>query len=485
MSIFGLYLGGDFLSVAAMENGDLSVSERYPFSSGAEAAQEGSVNLEVLLNKVSREMNISPKEDIYLSLHDRDFIFRSFVIPCMSRKEIESSIEFEIEKYIPFKIEELIWNYSYERISNEKKLIVSFIGYNKQAYKKLSDIFPHLDLNLVAVEPSSLSLLRLVRALPLYKKLNWYVILDYSEHDCYITFFYGNLPVFSRTICSSSSEAMDREKLSEEIRFSFQYFKREYRAYDLEKMIVVSEQEKAEKLADLSQELDLSIDVLSPDQLINQGQAGMDSLKAFGAACYEKNISFRPLLEETSSGFLYGKKGFAPPLNIALCALVFILGVIITSAGFVAVNSDLSFRRTKLKEVQDKFALKGSVSAFDVSSLEASLDSKKANLSLAEKKIDAFRDTKLFLKKITSFATDGLWFDVCTVKNDPGQTEIQVSGYVYLGDQAKERDSLDRFISSIRNDEAIKQVFVKPLFYNQDRTVLNEFSVLRFIIKLN
>lgn len=486
MNHIGLYLGGGSISVVDTHDKKIVSSASHPLDSISDPTQDPIVHTEAMLNKLTREVNISKNDAIYLSLHDRDFIFRSFLIPMMSKKEIESSIEFEIEKYIPFKIEELVWNYCYEKIANERQLIVSFVGYNKANYKKLGDAFKKLELDLIAVEPSSLSLLRLISNRKEYCKLNWYVMLDYSPQECFITFFYRTLPVFSRTIFSSRTDTLPAEKLREEVHFSAQYFKREFRAYDLEKMLVIADSEHHDMVTVLTEDIELPVDLLTPDNLVPQPGIDHERLKAYAASTYDSlPRKFRPLREDTITGFLYSKKGMAAPLNIPLIGLVGVVGV----AGTIMLNmfttGVISGEYDRLQKKKTQFDVDRKYKDYSSKDLNALKQKKESDISLLKDKIDSLPDVTPFLNKLSVFMTEGLWldkFDLAKEKNN--KLWVEMSGYVYRGDVSRERESIDGFISRLREDQEMKSFFpvVEPL--TQEREKLSGYDVIHFTVRL-
>jgi len=197
----GIYLGEGFVSIARTEGKKLSSYAKFNLSSLGDKAQGGILDegtlWEALINKGLKEIK-GEESDIFVSVTDRDFIFRCFEMPLMSKKEIESSLGFEVEKYIPFKIDELIWDYSYVKVPRHKKINLSFLGIKHSIYKKYKDFFTHLNIKVLNIEPSVISLARVIKSLSSIKKTSNFVLLDFSEIESYITFFYNDLPIFNR-----------------------------------------------------------------------------------------------------------------------------------------------------------------------------------------------------------------------------------------------------------------------------------------------
>ena len=64
------------------------------------------------LSKCIRESRVDPENsDIVICIPNRDLIVRFFEIPPIPRKEISATIGFEIKKYIPFKMEDIAYDY--------------------------------------------------------------------------------------------------------------------------------------------------------------------------------------------------------------------------------------------------------------------------------------------------------------------------------------------------------------------------------------
>ncbi|MDD4183722.1 MAG: pilus assembly protein PilM, partial [Candidatus Omnitrophica bacterium] len=238
----GIYLGLNSIGAVAMEGKKVLSSVKYDLSSVEEEAKVESLNEEIrwqaLINKILREIGSEEKE-VYVSLADKDFIFRSLEMPLMTKKNIDSSLVFEIEKYIPFKIEELMWDYSYVRYPKEKKLNISFVGIRETNIYKVQEMFSHLNLMTVTIEPSSLSLVKVLKTSKQFSQIKNFALLDATDSESYLTFFYEDLPVFSQYITiAKKGNVLDTDKFIESVRLSFQYFKREFRTYDLEKFIM-------------------------------------------------------------------------------------------------------------------------------------------------------------------------------------------------------------------------------------------------------
>ena len=215
----GLYLGANSVGVVAVENKKVVSLAKFALSSLEEEAKVESlcedVKWEALINKALREVGADTK-DVYVTLADKDFIFRSFPMPLMKKSEIESSVIYEIEKHIPFKINELRWDYSYSTVSKEKRVDTSFIGMKNDNFEKVKKILGNLELNPQVVEPACLSLVRAIKSDKKFASLKNFAVLDYTNSEAYLTFYYNDLPVFNRYLTVSKDQ--DVEKFVESVR---------------------------------------------------------------------------------------------------------------------------------------------------------------------------------------------------------------------------------------------------------------------------
>ena len=111
----GIYIGSNAIGATVTEGKSISLMTTLEFAAAEETSTEianEDIRWEALVNKALHEIGPNVKK-VYVSLADKDFIFRSLEMPLMNRKEIETSIDYEIEKYIPFKMEELEWDFEF------------------------------------------------------------------------------------------------------------------------------------------------------------------------------------------------------------------------------------------------------------------------------------------------------------------------------------------------------------------------------------
>ena len=298
----GLYLGINSVGAAVVRGRDILSLGRFEFSSLEESGRETrneEVRWEALINKTLREVGGDTK-NIYVSLADRDFIFRPLEMPLMKKKEIESSLVYEIEKYIPFKMEELVWDYDYVNFPKERKIGLSFIGIKEGNFERIKSILSRLELKAAMIEPSCVSLARVVKSVKKFAQFNNFALLDFTQAEAYLTFFQQDLPVFNRYIVVPKKEdTLDLDNFIEAVNFSFQYFKREFKNYKLDKFIIVGDSNVDSLVPPLKEGLQVEIESVSSYDLTNRNNAQVENVKALGAVGLERSLyKFKPYLRK-------------------------------------------------------------------------------------------------------------------------------------------------------------------------------------------
>lgn len=488
---FGIYIGLNSVGAVALEKGRVIASARFDLASLEEEARVENLSEEVrweaLINKALREIGAEDK-NVYVSLTDKDFIFRSLEMPLMDKRSIGSSLVYEIERYIPFKIDELWWDYSSMRYPKEKKMSVSFVGIRESTIFRTQELFAHLGLNVVILEPSSLSLIKIVKSAKKFSHIKNFAILDVTESEAYLTFFYQDLPVFNQYIVvAKRQEGFDFEKFVESVRFAFQYFKREFKYYDLQKLIVVSSL-KEEKLTPLlKEELQIDTELFSSLDVTTVPNVDVEMLKAFGVAmAAESAYKFKPALKKTEVSEEKKAKEViteVPALRLGLLFSLIGAGAVVCILLSVFLSNDESALKYEIQKVDE--AILRPMPIRGLSWKEIDTATKEQQKKLKELK-DLSKNSKIAasLTRISLSRPRGLWFDSLDVSCKKDKCRISIEGNVFLGDTYKERASIDEFISSLKNDGVIKANFSNVEMSTAEKKTVGEFTLTRFSVKI-
>ncbi len=486
----GIYLGLNSIGAVAMEGKKVLSAVKYDLSSVEEEAKVENLNEEIrwqaLINKILREIG-SEEKDVFISLADKDFIFRSLEMPMMSKKSIDSSLVFEIEKYIPFKIEELMWDYSFTRYPKEKKLNISFVGIRENNIYKVQEMFSHLNLTAVTIEPSSLSLVKILKASKQYSQIKNFALLDVNDSEGYLTFFYEDLPVFSQYITiAKKANAIDTDKFIESVRLSFQYFKREFRTYELEKFIMLTSRKDDAIIASLAEELQANVEAVSPFDLANIPQAEPETLKALGAISFDSPYKFRPLLKKTEE---YTEQQKIVEGEVALNGWLIggLLGAGLLASLVIAVifGNEASVLQYKLEKAEAALQRPPELRNLSWGDVEVTLAKKQEETKKLRGLIKDITPIAPALEKFASLRPKGLWFENMDVDYRDKKYSATITGFIFLGDAFNERSGVDTFVSNLKNDMSIREVFSRVEMVSLERRTIGEYTVTYFTVKLN
>jgi len=489
----GLYVGINSVGVAVVQAKRITSIVNFELSSLDESKAEtlsNDVRWEALINKALREAG-ADTDEVYVALSDKDFIFRSLEMPLMKKTEIESSLIYEIEKYIPFKLEELEWDYEYIRVPGEKKANVSFIGIRESNFNRIRDILSRLTITARAIEPACLSLARMVKSLKEFSKINDFALLDFTKVESYLTFFQNNLPVFNRHLTvPKKEEALDLDKFIESINLSLQYFKREFKNYKLDKLIVVGEAQ-GDLMSSLHEglQIEAEIEAVSPYNLTENNNNSVEGAKALGVANRDYYPgTFRPVLKKTeiTPEGVAALPVAAPVLRIGLLSILLGLGLAGTIAFYIVKENEIITKKNELRLFERSIMIPKELK--DLSWKErADMTKTKADEVKALKEITAsFRRLFGFFNTLGKgeILPEGLWLERLNVTRRKDGYSGDLRGYVFRDDDYKERLGLDEFISALKAEESVKANFSSVELNSSKRTKIRGFEVTDFSIKL-
>ena len=488
----GLYLGTNSVGVAVTQAKRISSVMNFELSSLDESKAEtlsDDVRWEALINKTLREAG-ADSDDVFVSLTDKDFIFRSLELPLMKKAEIESSLIYEIEKYIPFKLEELEWDYEYTRVSGEKKVNISFVGIRESNIHRMRDLLNRLAVNAVAVEPSCLSLARIVKSLKEYSKLSDFALLDFTKSEAYLTFFQNNLPAFNRHLTIPKKEdALDLDKFIESVNLSIQYFKREFKNYKLDKLIVVGEEEGG--IVSLLREggqVEAEVEAVTPYNLTEGNNPTVEGAKAIGIANRNQySTVFRPVLKKTvvtPEGV--AAPSAAPALRIGLLATVLGLGLIATAAFYMVKENEVTAKKNELRIFEKSIMIPKELTKLSWAQRETKTKEKAGEVKVLKEVKTSLKKVFGFFDELSSSAMlpEGLWLDRLSLSRSKDGYNSELQGYIFRDDDYKERLGLDDFISNLKKEDEVRSIFSSVEVKSSQRREIRGFDVTSFSVVL-
>lgn len=481
----GLYVGSSCAAVVVVENNkvislakcDLSFSEEELDSNLTEG-----VRWDTLINKTLREAKVSEK-DIYVSLTDRDFIFRSFEMPLMKKREIVSALSFEIEKYIPFKIDELRWDYRYSSFLKEKKINLSFLGMIKNNFLKIGEIISHLNLNAAVIEPSSLSLARMIKSLPRLSGVKDFALLDYTSSEVHLTFFYQDLPVFNRYIAIPKKETeFEIDKLIESVRLSFLYFRREFKSYHPKKAVILGEINTDKIAGALREDLSIEVEIVSAQDITGRRDACIEHVKAQGAVSRDTySYAFNPSLMTTKEQMAGGTE-VKVSFKIGLIIFFIMLGIGSNFLVSMFLNNKVNARKQQLAQDNIKLLLPEDIKSW--SKVQEKIKTTRDLIKVLEPMSVPIKKLSPFLENFPYLFPEGLWLSNLEVAAVHAGYKVILRGSIFMNDSYQERLEIDKFILKLKNMKEVSELFSKVELTSTERRKDETFMVTFFSLIL-
>ena len=241
--------------------------------------------------------------ETYLSLPSKDVLIRWFVIPWMKTSEIQDVVAFEAKKYTPFPIDEMSYTYYPTTIvkGDLRQIGILFVAIRRDIFQSYLNVLSQSGLNVVYSEPGPTSLIRAlifkkqvepsqVTAILLASKDSGSLIITSKGHVKFIRDFKvhvgSGLGVTQASVTGTKdSEEVSRMKLFNEVRMSFEFFSRQYENEEVNKIIILSSGLNHAFWSGLSDDLNMSVDVVDMTRQLGLMHAtDMGEVAALGVA---------------------------------------------------------------------------------------------------------------------------------------------------------------------------------------------------------
>ncbi|KPK97385.1 MAG: hypothetical protein AMJ95_09305 [Omnitrophica WOR_2 bacterium SM23_72] len=513
MNSLGIYFGPRLIKMVECRGRKIIKTAEIHHSTIAAGELEEKVPLEVktiefvaLLKDELRRNKIVAKE-ASLALSGRDLIIRTFEIPMIPREEIESAVNFEAKKYIPFKVEELIADFQLKFDKSSRTNTVFFMGLKKETLDRYVAIMHQLGIRIIAVEYSAFSIIRCLRLSGLSAKGNIGILsVDVTgEDEVNFTVLENGFPLFSRDISlTRGPESLARlretgplealEKLKTELHVSLDYYNSKFPTKTLKKIFVISEQANRSELEAMIKESNLPAQSLNTDVYLEKpAPFSLCFLKAY-SACLATTmrlplkvnlLAAREKLRALKERVLPKEKVFRLK-DLRLDFRILFLGLLFIGGTFGYGVQQMKPLRRELVDVLAQRKVVASVNA------RASQDELTKIAVLNKNRLESLESLingQIYLTEIFNVISqdlpEGLWFTRLSFnKKEGGRAEFVLEGRVNLGDGDKEFDAVNNLLSNLQNNpdfvKYLRQITIG--FLNRQTSVELPYSYTQFSI---
>lgn len=441
---------------------------------------------------------------VFLALSDKEQFIRSFQMVLLNKSEMEMGIRFEAKKYIPFKTEDLVFDYQ-KRINRKfGKMDVLFVAVNKDILDKNIVVFSQIGAQIVSVEPASFALLRILSLTgQLYLKSSFAVVAMQGEDVEFIIVDKG-FPCFSREIKlskpSQDSESQDTEdkflkdSLANEIRVSLDYFRRQFsrNSFLLEKIMFLSKDAPPmqELISGLSENLSIPferVDIERDKELSKLPD--LNALKAYALTLKDKvkiNLSIdlskerhaQPAIEEHPRV----AKPFVFNINMVKRPLILVLALIALAYGLpqLEINKNKLKLKQLRKEAEEALPVKLKGSALD--NLKQARKVYASKIEVLEKLISSKLNIISSWNILPTALNSGLWLEELSISAIEGRLQLNIKGVVYLDDPNAETKLARDFFKKLQDNQDFMHGLEKLELTSLSSGLIGKYTVTRFEI---
>jgi hypothetical protein len=425
-------------------------------------------------------------------------------MPMMSRDELQSAINFEVKKYIPFKVEDLISDSQIIFDKQSRINLVLFIGIKKEILDKYISILNQLDIKIKAIEYSAYSILRCLKLTNSSNKgiISVLAVDIQGKDEVNFTVLENGFPLFSRDIALASEtgdlggfeeKTIDEvlEKLKTEIRVSLDYYRRKFAAKDVKKIFLLSSPEHRLNLEAIIKEMGLDVRFIDVTKRIDKSVAfSLSFIKGYCAALFKTiraNIKINLLAAKekvqppSEKAFQKEAESFFKGLKIDFRFVA--LGIFICVATFIfGIYRTLPIKKELQSIINARAPIVSANPLASYEELTGTVASYNAKLEVIDNLIKNQLYVTELLGAIASAIPKGAWLTDFAFSGQQQTATFTFNGIVYLGEGDIEFAAVNRFISNLKENPSFGKYFKDIRVRSMDRRGLDNFTATYFSI---
>ncbi|MBP7162420.1 MAG: pilus assembly protein PilM [Candidatus Omnitrophica bacterium] len=501
----GLYWGKKSLSLAEAGKGGAMIHSSFaPFeealSQQTENVPEGLLFTDILQKAFSQ--SAFSQRQIILSIPTQDLIFRSFVIPWMAPNEIRGVVEFEVTKYVPIKVEELV--YTFHSIPFEKdklkNLRVIFVAIRKKTLEKYKEILQHTDIKIAGIEPGAVSIFRLLKKQKIIPHDHSSAIVLIENNSIHIIMIDNDVVQFVReSPFPFDVKQQDQfvSRLFTDLRVSINFFTRQNATAKVKRIVLISQELIPGAGKAITEDFKIPVLEILASDLIKGPQEipSLGLLSAFGAALKPLKLTTKDFnlgqdpaqIVSAGTSLHFNIEKYKPLLVSAALSALVIFAVIHSS------NSMAQKQYNRMESLNKELGPYKSLEKKDIEKMSEDISGKLSKY----KNVRVTSDLKYYLYKIPSLMPYGMWLKSMKIRYeanksaastgslDASQPEtrryIELQGYVYQDSINDQFQLINQFYSAIKEQDGFKNSF-KNIELKTRQEELQHFKVSFFVI---
>jgi Tfp pilus assembly PilM family ATPase/Tfp pilus assembly protein PilN len=447
------------------------------------------VKIMALLKDAFRSYKINAS-DATFCISGQDLVIRTFEIPLLPQSELRSGINFEAKKYIPFKLEDLDYDFQVYFNKKNKTSLVLFVGIKKEILASYVSFAKQLNLKINALEYSAFSVLRFVK-LAGFSDGGVIASLCFdlnNEDEANFTVFENGFSLFSRDFdfagepagfeqTAESDLLQKQEKLKNEIQVSFDYYNRKFPEKEVKSFFVVADKESHQGLKSYFAESSIPARFVDTQKVLGKSTAYSSILvKSFAAALF-KLAPLKIKINLIGSRLKAARAAAVAGSPLALLEGVkldlkyIFLGLVICVAVFGQGLMRRQSAQQELAAVKNQRVRISSVSTVDNFQELSALSSKyRQKITALDNLVKNQPYVTPLLNAIPRALPTGAWLESFSLNQSKDlPLELVLNGGVYLEDGDQEFESVNTFLTNLKKDPVFLKYFKEIVIGSIDR----------------
>jgi len=508
MNTLGVYFGPQLISIVETKGNKLinytKVSQATV--SAGEILEEkvpAPVKLIALLKDELMQNNIEANEAI-VSISGKDLIVRTFEMPILPRQELDTAVNFEVKKYIPFKIEDLISDFQYKLDKTIQKTRVLFVGIKKEALDNYLNILNQLGIKIKSIEYSAFSILRLIKLADIKEKGVIAVVnIDVTKDDeANFVVLDDGFPLFSRDISLMGGDeevAKDEEaqsgiildKLKREIQISLDYYDRKFPGKNISKIFFITNPNYRADLDGFIKELGLGIHFIDINKYIDRAVPfSLAFVKGYSSSLSKINIAVKINLllakERVTKNTAAAAEALMPLSWVMRFKSDIIVGIACFLIFIMTLLSGIYRGLPVQNELKNIINIRPATSTVSGELSYKELLDINSNYKIKAGAMDNIIKNRLYLTPlldaIPRVVPEGIRLVNLSFTKEEEKTELILEGTAYLGDSGKELELVNTFLSRLKENPTFTKYFKEMSIISTGRKQIEKPSITNFII---
>ena len=518
----GIYFGKEKLSIVEVSGTHITESFCLPLA-GMDLTDKSQDTLNEGFPIVSEEIQLVAKikasirdrriqaRKACLGLAEKDQFIRGFQMLLLSKSEMDLGVLFEVKKYIPFKTEDLLFDYQRRIDKKSSKMDILFVAATKNSLDTNVAILTQAGFELAAVEPAGFALSRLILLTKQFNPKLSFALVAIDGTYAEFSIVDKNFPCFSRDInllphseVLESVEAKEArsvvERLTSEIRVSLDFFRRQFSGSSIAKLFFLSKDTpmQEELILALSEDLGLPVERVELEKNKElEPLKDLDAFKAYALALKDavkinlsvdlaKKKAFQTTVVEEAARevkpFVFNLAMLKGPLSIVLALLAL-------SYGWPLI--ELNKSNIKLVQLRKEIetALLPNLHGFSLDGLKSEKQNYSDKVNIIGKLISSRVRLTPFWNVLPEALEKGMWLEKLEISISEDRRALSIKGAVYLGDEGAEFEAAHAFHKKLKNNpdfmRGFKNLELNSINRSPDQSGSESYTVAYFDISGN